>query len=95
LVETKLQATNATVYETFAKHRQKLRHLMTSGPFLASAERLSRFEGEESRLLDFAAFFQQHPKKPVLNFWEWDARFNPQCFGSGATATLPQQEVRT
>ena len=33
LAETELQEANPTVYEAFAKHRQKLRHLMTSGPF--------------------------------------------------------------
>jgi len=95
LVETELQKGNPSVYGDFAKHRERLRHLMTSGPFLASAERLSNFGSEESRLLDFAAFFQQHPKKPVLSFWEWDARLNPQRFGSGDTATLPQQEALT
>ena len=91
LVETDLQGTNAPVYEVFAKHRQKLRHLMTSGPFLASAERLARFENEESRLLDFASFFQEHPQKPVLGFWEWDARLNPRPFGHDADIIALQE----
>jgi hypothetical protein len=60
---------------------------MTSGPFLASAERLSHFESEESRLLDLAAFFQEHPQKPVPSFWEWDSKLNPLRFPKSATTT--------
>lgn len=92
--ETELQRGNPSVYGDFARHRERLRRLMTSGPFLASAERLSRFEGEESRLLDFAAFFQQHPNPPVLGFWEWDSRLNPRRFSPGATTPVLRQEVR-
>ena len=61
---------------------------MTSGPFLASAERLARWESEESRILDFAAFFQGNPQKPVLTYWEWDARMNPLGFANGSKATV-------
>jgi hypothetical protein len=81
LAESELQQAKPSVYEAFTKHRQKIRHLMTSGPFLATAERLAQLENEESRLLDFAAFFHDHPQKPVLAFWGWDARMNPCRFG--------------
>ena len=73
------------LFRQFANHRQRLCRLMSSGPFLASGERLARFESEESRLLDFAEFFQKHPQQPVLDFWAWDARFNPHRFGNQST----------
>jgi len=91
LTETELQRANPSVYQAFAKHRQKLRHLMTSGPFLASAERFAQLENEESRLLDLAAFFEKHPQKPVLGFWEWDARLNPRPFGRSSNITSLQE----
>lgn len=82
--EIHMQQANAALYETFVKHRQAVRRLMTGGPFLASAERLARLENEESRLLDFASFFKTDRQKPVLDFWEWDARLNPARFGKPA-----------
>ena len=90
-VETEMRQANPSIYEPFNQHREKLRQLMTSGPFLASAERLAQLENEESRLLDFAAFFQTHPQKPVLDFWGWDARFNPRRFGPTSTTTVLQE----
>ena len=92
--ENGLQRTNPSIYGDFEKHRERLRKLMTSGPFLASAERLSHFEKAESRLLDFAAFFQDHPKKLVLNFWEWDASLNSSAFKPAKDLPVINQEVQ-
>ena len=92
--ENGLKRVNPSVYGEFEKHRERLRKLMTSGPFLASAERLSHFENAESRLLDFAGFFQAHPKKLVLNFWEWDASLNPSSFKVAKSLAVSTREVQ-
>ncbi len=89
--ELELQQAQASVYEAFTQHRQRLRRLMSSGPFLTSGERLARFESEESRLLDFADFFQKHPQQIVLEFWAWDAQLNPRRFGSQSTRATPRE----
>ena len=57
-----------------------MRHTMTGGVLLVSAEVLARFDSEPSRLAAFAEFFQNHAQCPVLNFWQWDERLNPQRF---------------
>jgi len=93
LTEIKLQQAKPSVYEAFAKHRAKLKHLMTGGPILVSAERLAEFETEESRLLALAEFFCKDPHVHVPGFWEWDARINPCRFGT-ATAFGALQETR-
>jgi hypothetical protein len=93
LTEIKLQKAKPSVYEAFAKHRAKLKHLMTGGPLLVSAERLAGFESEESRLLALAEFFSKDPQVHVPSFWEWDARINPNRFGT-ATASGALQETR-
>ena len=93
LTEIKLQQAKPSVYEAFAKHRAKLKHLMTGGPILVSAERLAEFETEESRLLALAEFFSKDPQLHVPGFWEWDARINPSRFGT-ATASGALQETR-
>jgi hypothetical protein len=92
LTEIKVQQAKPSVYEAFAKHREKLRHLMTGGPLLVSAERFAGFETEESRLLALAEFFHKHPQVHVPSFWEWDARLNPSRFGAAASGAL--QETR-
>jgi hypothetical protein len=81
LVETRLKTSNPALYESFVKYRQRARHLLTSGSFLPSAERLAQLDGETSRLQDFASYFKGHADKPVLSFWEWDMRMNQQRFG--------------
>ena len=92
--EQMLQQACPSFYETFAQQRQKLRGLMTSGPFLASAERLARFDSDESRRLEFAEFFHRHPYHPVLSFWEWDSQMNPHRFGGTPSPTTAFQENR-
>ena len=77
----KLQQSNPSIYKPFVEHRTRLRRLMASGPFLSSAERLSRFDSDESRLLDFGEFFHEHPDQFVLSFWRWDDLINPRRFG--------------
>ena len=44
---------------------------MTGGLFQATAETLTRFDSEESRLAAFAEFFRHHPPAPVLDFEQW------------------------
>jgi hypothetical protein len=78
--EAQLRERDPSLYETFEQNRQRVRQLMTMGPFVASADRIARFESDESRLLDLAAFFKDHPTKPVFNFWQWDARLNSKPF---------------
>ena len=92
LTEIKLQLANPSVYEAFAQHRAKLKHLMTGGPILVSAERLAEFETEESRLLALPEFFFKDPQVHVPGFWEWDARINPNRFGT-VTASGALQET--
>lgn len=91
LTEIKLQQAKPSVYEEFAKHRAKLKHLMTGGPILVSAERLAEFETEESRLLALAEFFCKDPQVHVPGFWEWDARINPSRFGAVAPSGALQE----
>ncbi|MCI0536295.1 MAG: hypothetical protein L0Z50_13830 [Verrucomicrobiales bacterium] len=89
--EKELQKSNPPLYETFTKHQQKVRSILTGGPFLASADRFTHLENEETRLLDFAAFFRGQPQKPVLGFWEWDARLNPARFGKAVETANPAE----
>jgi hypothetical protein len=91
LTEIKLQQAKPSVYEAFANHREKLRHLLTGGRFLVSAERLAGFESEESRLLALAEFFSKGPQVHVPTFWEWDARINPNRFGAAAASSALQE----
>ena len=44
---------------------------MSGGVFLATADTLARFDGEESRLAAFAEFFHQDPHHPVPDLDEW------------------------
>ena len=81
--EIALQKADAALYAAFLEHRGETRQRMNGGLFLASADTLAKFESERSRLLCFAEFLHRHPEHPVLDFWEWDARLNPQRFGSG------------
>ena len=76
--EISLQQDNAGLYEEFTAERDHVRKLMSSGPFMTQGDRLLQFDDEVNRLLDFADFFEKRPGKSVLNFWEWDARLNPQ-----------------
>jgi len=82
--EIEFQRTSPALYEAFLEHRRELRHTMSGGLFLASAETLARFDSEECRLVTFAEFFHHHPQRPVSDFWAWDTRHNPFRFGSGA-----------
>ncbi len=84
--ELRVQESQPQAYAAFVAERNRLRHSMTGGLFLFSAETLARFDGESSRLAGFAEFFHNHPQCPVLDFWQWDERVNPQRFGA-ATPT--------
>ena len=91
--EIALQEGNAGPYEGFLAARRKLRQLMSSGPFLASAERLLAFDSDASRLLALADYFHRHPQQPVLSFWEWDRQSNPQRFREEAHIAAASQET--
>jgi len=39
---------------------------------------LADFDREESRLIRLAEFFQHHVDCPILSFWDWDKRVNPE-----------------
>jgi hypothetical protein len=69
---------------------------MSGGVMLVSAEVLARFDGETSRLAGFAEYFHNHAQCPVLDFWQWDERLNPQRFGTAAPTGLQHSraEVR-
>lgn len=91
--EVKLCETQPAVHVQFFEHRQKLRHAMSGGTFRLSAEVLARFDAGENYLLSFAEFFHKHPQQRVPDFWEWDARLNPNRFGGGSV-TVPAKEAR-
>jgi len=91
--EIALQRASPALYAAFLERRQETRHRLLGGLFLASAETLARFDSERSRLLGFAEFFHRHPEHPVLDFWEWDARLNPQGFGGGGMNASRLQEA--
>jgi hypothetical protein len=71
LAEQSAQRACPELYRAFASERQRTRQVMTGGLFLASAETLARFDGEESRLLAFAEFFRDRREHPVLDFEAW------------------------
>lgn len=83
-------------YEGFLEQRERARHAMSGGLFLASAERLARFDSEPARLAAFAELFRNHPDCPVLDFWQWDQKLNPDRFGTkpGSVSDLPTAEVQ-
>jgi hypothetical protein len=89
--EIELQRTKPSIYDTFAKERERLRRSMTSGPLLVSAEWIAAFDAEESRLLALAEFFNKDPQAHVPDFWEWDSRFNPSRFDANARSGDAQE----
>ncbi|MBI5386445.1 MAG: hypothetical protein HZA90_17375 [Verrucomicrobia bacterium] len=91
--EITLQQAAPALYVGFLERRQETRHNLTGRGWLISAETLAKFESERSRLLGFAEFFHRHPQHPVLDFWEWDGRLNPQRFGSGVENKAGLQEA--
>ena len=91
--EITLQQAAPALYAAFLERRQETRHNLSGRGWLISAETLAKFESERSRLLGFAEFFHRHPQHPVLDFWEWDGRLNPQRFGSGVENQAGLQEA--
>jgi hypothetical protein len=45
-------------------------------------------------LLEFASFFEAHAARPVLSFWEWDARLNLQRFDTKSKQADPKGAVQ-
>lgn len=45
---------------------------------------MEHFDREEERLCRFQAFFADHTEHPVLDFWGWDERHNPQALRAAA-----------
>ena len=86
--EKRVQASHPGLYAAFAAERARHRHLMSGGVMLVSAEVLARFDGETSRLAGFAEYFHNHAQCPVLDFWQWDERLNPQRFGTATPTGL-------
>ena len=80
--EIALQKADSALYAAFLERREETCHNMTSGKWVVPADAVAKFEGERSRLFGFSEFFHRHPQYPVLDFWAWDARLNPQRFGS-------------
>jgi hypothetical protein len=80
LAESRLKEANPALYEAFITQQRRTRQLLTSGPFLPSAERLAQLDSEPNRLRELALFFKDHPEKPVFDFWDWDRHFNPEKF---------------
>jgi hypothetical protein len=80
LAESRLKEANPALYESFITQQRRTRQLLTSGPFLPSAERLAQLDSEPNRLRELALFFKDHPEKPVFDFWDWDRHFNPEKF---------------
>ena len=75
------------VYAHFeARRADELRRMIESRWVRFTHERLTRFDGEERRVLDFQTFLAGE----VLDFWTWDAQLNPHSF----TATLIQARVK-
>ncbi len=85
-LEEKFQRTQPGLYAQFVEHRNRTRHAMSGGLFLASAETLAKFDEEGSRLQAFAEFFLGHPQSPIPDFWQWDERNHPRPL-----ASIPQE----
>jgi hypothetical protein len=83
--EQQLKQRNPALYGKFVEQRQATRHNMSGGMLVVSADMLTRFDSDSSRLHAFAEFFHRHPEFPVLGFWEWDKQANPQRFGAPAS----------
>ena len=90
-LEAVFQKDYALQYACFTQQRGCTRRALTGGLLLASADTLARFDGEESRLEGFAEFFKDHPQRPVLSFWQWDAQLNPQRFRESRPAAPSQR----
>ncbi|MGE3311200.1 MAG: hypothetical protein AB7O66_14625 [Limisphaerales bacterium] len=78
--EERLRRTLPVEYEGFVAWRAKRRDSMTQGRIVAPASWLARFDSEEARLGALAEFFEGSATFPVLDFWTWDQRLNPQGF---------------
>jgi len=71
LAEKSVQRASPRLYAAFERKRERTRQAMSGGVFLATADTLARFDGEESRLAAFAEFFQHDPRHPVPDLDEW------------------------
>lgn len=91
--EQQLKQRNPALYGKFVEQRQATRHNMSGGMLVVSADMLTRFDSDSSRLHAFAEFFHRHPEFPVLGFWEWDKQANPQRFAAPASKPTPEVHV--
>jgi hypothetical protein len=67
-------------YAEFLRQRQQARDFARQTLRPESSALLSSLDGQASRLYAFAECFRQDPDHPVLTFWQWDRRYNPQPF---------------
>ena len=67
-------------FKAFMEAEEAERRKFEKGP-LASHPTMQRvlrdFDEEDAHLKRFAAFFDATSQEPVLDFWQWDARLNP------------------
>jgi hypothetical protein len=77
-------------YARFEASRAEQRAALTNGMLRDPDKVLARFEREECRLEAFAEFFAGDPEPPVLDFWHWDARHNPNRFRSSGSPVSPR-----
>jgi hypothetical protein len=77
-IEEDLAAGQSEAYQGFRDQEQKTR---TNLGRLRVKKPLEEFETEAAHQERLIEYFRQVPDCPVPDFWEWDARHNPQPFG--------------
>jgi hypothetical protein len=75
-----LRSEQCDVYRQFEEAERRQREQLQSG-FVARVGLTDRmvqaFDREAEQLTRFWLFFAKHPEHPVLDFWGWDERHNP------------------
>ncbi len=85
--EASVRLKDPEAYAAFVASEQRQREFVTRNGL--SANTLASCEREEARLMRFQLHFANHPKHPVLGFWGWDERYNPEAFRGLVSAQAP------
>lgn len=78
-------------YAAFAASERRQREFVTRNGLSAST--VASCEREEARLMRFQLHFANDLTHPVLGFWGWDERYNPEAFGDAEITSVPMAAV--
>lgn len=85
--EASVKLLDPEAYGAFIASEQRQREFVTRNGLSSST--VASCEREEARLMRFQLHFANDLTNPVLGFWGWDERYNPEPFRSYSTSASP------